>query len=299
MNVAFPALFLFLVALPGFLFRQFFQRNEVRTANHAPFGAVALKALLCAALFNALVASAVCLAGYEIKLRDVIHLLVGGAAPLNHIEDRLIWLDLHPVTGLGYFALTNGLALVSALLLRWLVRRWELDRVGSPFARAARGDAPWYYLFAGLDQPKNQAADGATVAAVVEYKEGSYLYTGLLDGYEVNEQGQLDRLLLLKAQRRRFEHDREYDAAAQMYQDDKTRFYPIGGDVFVLRYDDVKTLNVTYLSLHKKRQFGGQTPVQVDLGLSTIMHRTGGRNETSKHISARQRTDFPRLVNAD
>jgi hypothetical protein len=42
MNVAFPALLLFLIVLPGFLFRQFFQRNEVRTANHAPFSAVSV-----------------------------------------------------------------------------------------------------------------------------------------------------------------------------------------------------------------------------------------------------------------
>ena len=75
MNVAFPALLLFLVVLPGFLFRQFFQRNEVRTANHAPFSAVALKALLCAVVFNAVVAGAAYLVGYEIELRDIVHLM--------------------------------------------------------------------------------------------------------------------------------------------------------------------------------------------------------------------------------
>ncbi|MCC8397480.1 hypothetical protein LJ656_33520 [Paraburkholderia sp. MMS20-SJTR3] len=53
MNVAFPALVLFIVVLPGFLFRQFFHRNEVRTFYHTPFSAVVLKALLGAALFNA------------------------------------------------------------------------------------------------------------------------------------------------------------------------------------------------------------------------------------------------------
>jgi hypothetical protein len=36
MSVAFPAVFLFLVALTGFLFRQSFERNEVRTFDHVP-----------------------------------------------------------------------------------------------------------------------------------------------------------------------------------------------------------------------------------------------------------------------
>jgi hypothetical protein len=84
---------------------------------------------------------------------------------------------------------------------------------------------------------------------VVEFKEGSYLYTGVLDDYEVNEDGQLDRLLLVQAQRRTLGSDREYDAENDKYLEDKTRFYPIAGDVFVLRYEEIKTLNVSYLAL--------------------------------------------------
>jgi len=84
---------------------------------------------------------------------------------------------------------------------------------------------------------------------VVEFKEGSYLYTGVLDDYEVNEDGQLDRLLLVQAQRGTLGSDREYDAENDKYLEDKTRFYPIAGDVFVLRYEEIKTLNVSYLAL--------------------------------------------------
>nr|WP_132459939.1 hypothetical protein [Paraburkholderia sp. BL8N3] len=84
---------------------------------------------------------------------------------------------------------------------------------------------------------------------MVEFKEGSYLYTGVLDGYEVNEDGQLDRLLLVQAQRRKLESDRQYDEISDQYLDAAARFYPIAGDVFVLRYDEIKTLNVTYVSL--------------------------------------------------
>jgi hypothetical protein len=42
-------------------------------------------------------------------------------------------------------------------------------------------------------------------------------------------------LLLVEAQRRKLDNDRVYDGAAQRYADDPKRFYPISGDVFVLR----------------------------------------------------------------
>ncbi|MBB5405069.1 DUF6338 family protein [Paraburkholderia youngii] len=251
MNVAFPAVFLFLVVLPGFLFRQFFQRNEVRTFDHTPFSSAVLKALLCAACFNAVVALGVHAFGYEIELGDVIRLLVGGASALSELNGRLAWLNAHPEAGAGYFALTSAVALAAAMVWRAAVQGWELDREGNPFARFVRGDAPWYYLFSGLDHPhpKEDAIDGATVAAVVEFKEGSYLYTGVLDSYEVNADGQLDRLFLVQAQRRELGRDREYDAQNDKYVEDKTRFYPIAGDVFVLGYEEIKTLNVSYFSL--------------------------------------------------
>ncbi|QGZ64291.1 hypothetical protein [Paraburkholderia acidisoli] len=249
MNVAFPALFIFLVVLPGFLFRQFFQRNEVRTFDHAPFSAVVLKAVLCAFVFDAAGAVAAHVAGYEIELGDIVRLLVGGPASLDDLNGRLAWLNAHPLAGSGYFVFTNGLALVAAFVWRGAVQRWQLDRSGHRLARLTRGDAPWYYLFAGLDHPKEDAIDGAMIAAVVEFREGTFLFTGILDDYEVNADGQLDRLMLIQAQRRRLESDRKYDAASDQFIDDATRFYPIAGDVFVLRYDELKTLNVTYLSL--------------------------------------------------
>lgn len=253
MNLAFPALFLFLVILPGFVFCQFFQPSEVRTVDHAPFSAMVLKALLCAALLNAMAATAVHVAGYEIRLGDIIRLLVGGASSLKDLDDWLIWLNRHPVTAVGYFALTNGLALASALFWRRAVERWKLSRKDNLFAPLARGDAPWHYLFSGIDHQTKDTIDGVAVAAVVEFQEASYLYAGMLNGYEVDENGRLDRLLLIRAKRRKLEHDRECYVATESYLDKKERFYTIRGDVFVLRFEETKTLNITYLSIAQKK----------------------------------------------
>jgi hypothetical protein len=248
MNIAFPAVFLFLLVAPGFLFRQFLQRSEVRTFDHTPFSAIVLQAISFAALFNFVVAVGASLfGGYEIEVGDAVRLLVGGASVTNELSNRFNWLNFHPLSAIGYFALTNFLAVASALGWRAIVEAYGLDRRGRCAANWVRGPAPWYYLFAGLDHPTG--VDGAVIAAIVEFKEGSYLYTGLLLDYEVNEKGELDRLLLVQAQRRKLDNDRVYDSDAQRYADDPRRFYPIAGDVFVLRYDEIKTLNVSYLSL--------------------------------------------------
>jgi hypothetical protein len=176
MNIAFPAVFLFLLVTPGFFFRQFSQRSEVRTFDHTPFSAVVLQALLAAAFFNILVAVAIRFGGYEIQVGDVVRLLVGGAGVVGDLNTRFAWLNGHPLASLGYFALTNGLALVAAVVWRALVEHYGLDRRGRWTAKWVRGPAAWYYLFAALDHPTG--VDGAVVAAIVEFKEGSYLYTG-------------------------------------------------------------------------------------------------------------------------
>lgn len=251
MNIAFPAVLLFLLVLPGFVFRLFAQRREVRTFDHTPFNAIALQALLCAACANLVVAGiATRWLGYRIDIGDAVRLLVGGASALKDVASGLAWLNSHPTAPLKYFASTIGLALASALAWRLLVESCGLDCRGKWSTQWVRGEAPWYYLFSGLDHPDAREVDGTVVAAVVEFKaEGSYLYQGMMLDYEVNEAGDLDRLLLVQAQRRKLTSDRAYDATMGQHEEDTNRFYPIAGDVFVLRYDEIRTLNVTYLSL--------------------------------------------------
>ncbi|RKP49413.1 hypothetical protein [Trinickia fusca] len=250
MNVAFPAAFVFLLIIPGFLFRQLCQRRDVRTFDHRPLSTAALQALYWAAVINFAVTAAVGLAGYRIAVGDIVRLLAGGSTALAELSDHLAWLNDNPLAAPGYFALTNVTAFIAALAWRGLIEWQELDRRGSfPLWHWVRGDAPWYYLFSGLDHRNPQGIDAAIVAAIVEFKEGAYLYTGVLLDYEVSDNGKLDRLLLGEAQRRKLERDRRYIRAVGTYVEDSSRFYPIAGDVFVLRYDEIKTLNVTYLSL--------------------------------------------------
>jgi hypothetical protein len=57
-------------------------------------------------------------------------------------------------------------------------------------------------------------------------------------------------------------------------------------DVFVLRYDDVKTLNVTYLSLHPKPRRGEPPRVPTGRRLDAIEHRTEVEPDTPTGVGA-------------
>lgn len=49
---------------------------------------------------------------------------------------------------------------------------------------------------------------GVLVSAVVSLKDASYLYTSLLEDYELKADGELDRIILSATMRRKLEDDR-------------------------------------------------------------------------------------------
>jgi hypothetical protein len=249
LNIAFPAIFVFLLVTPGFVFQRFYQTREVRAADLAPFGSAVLVAASMAALTNfAVVLVASHWLNYQYYLGDAVRLLVGGVATatdksLSPLYQRL---NTHPFEPLAFFFSTNLLAFGLAGAWRFAVWRFRLDHPSTPFYRKLRPPAPWYYLFSGMDV-RVSSPDAVVISAVVPFKDVSYLYTGLLVSYELTDKGDLDRLILANAARRKFSDDRVITFEPQL--NDHERFYPIEGDCFVLRASEYTTLNVKFLIL--------------------------------------------------
>lgn len=85
------------------------------------------------------------------------------------------------------------------------------------------------------------------ISAIIEVAKDAVLYVGVLDDFFFDSEGKLDRLILQGVVRRPLSADKNTaspDAAAG-----DERFYDVDGDSFVLRYEDVKTLNVQYVKL--------------------------------------------------
>jgi hypothetical protein len=100
-------------------------------------------------------------------------------------------------------------------------------------------DAPWYYL---LRVHAAQRQADALVAAVVNFGGKCYVVRGFVAEFFVTPSGELDRIVLLLADRRPLEADREPGDP-----DSAERYYAIEGDSFVLRYSEAITLNVQYV----------------------------------------------------
>lgn len=248
MNVAFPAIFLFLLLSPGILFHRHYQPREVRAADMSPFGTTVVTVAIASLICNATtMAVAVHWLGYEFHLGQMVRLLVDGRVATNDSGLSSVFhrLDQYPTEPLLFFVAANLLAGTAAALWRVLVKRLRLDH----YYTHLRPPAPWHYIFSGVDVV-DFVPDAVIVAALVPLKESTYLFTGLLRDYEVTEKGELDRIVISQAARRRLDDDRKSDnSASRLSPENFDRFYPIEGDTLVLRASEFMTLNVKFLVL--------------------------------------------------
>lgn len=76
----------------------------------------------------------------------------------------------------------------------------------------------------------------------------AYLYQGYLERFFLDEEGNIERLVLTSAERRKIQDDKIGAEA----QGASTRFYPIDGHYFVLKYSEIKNLNVQFIKVQLK-----------------------------------------------
>ncbi|HWW05449.1 hypothetical protein [Collimonas sp.] len=151
-----------------------------------------------------------------------------------------------------YFLSLYGGAWIVPNSFRLVIIHFGLDRAGSnwlaPWLRF--NDAPWYYLLTGADFDEERRPDLIAVSAIVNVAGQAVLFTGILQDYFFDTNGNLDRLILQQVMRRPLVADKENDATVEQ---DLARFYGVDGDYFVLRYSEAITLNVEYLKIAKVR----------------------------------------------
>lgn len=233
MNVALPAVILFLLALPGYLLRSQFSRPERTAPDATPFGRVLATSVLLALPLNALwVWLAGRVSAYAIDWQAFLMLMAGTRSPSDALFARAV---AAPEGPFFYLMSLCVFAWFAGYLAREAIQRFDLDRRHA----GLRMDAPWYYLFAcRLDDAPEP--DAVIVSAVVEIGPEAYIYMGRLDSYFFTPEGQPDRLVLSSVSRRKLSDDRPPGSGQP------ERFYAIDGDYFVLRYAETKTLNVFY-----------------------------------------------------
>jgi len=242
-NIAFPAVLLFLLVIPGFLFRSRFRKEEATDLDFRPFAHQTVVSIIFASGFHIVWLTLIFyFTNYRVDFALLLALVAGhkeeaGLPLLKKAVDE-------PLAITAYFL---SMFITSYLLgggLQYLVKWLELDRKG-PLASFLKFKTPWYYLFSGLKEEDRKDFDGVYVAAIVALKESAYLYQGLLVDYSVDKNGCLDRMVLRDASRRPFREDYDNNVDSP----DADRFYNIAGHYFVLLYEEAITLNVRYIKV--------------------------------------------------
>lgn len=249
MNFALPAVLLFLIVLPGFVFRSRLKRVEAESVDYSPFGQVVTEGVVYAGFLHAgALLATYYLLDRSVKFDLVFHMLMApttlGPSDFATLANSMPW-------AAEYFI---GIFLTAAAVPRlslWVITRYQLDHIDSRFADWCRFHrAPWYYLLSKADFKIDERQHVIiSIAAIVNVSGESYLYHGFLDEYFTSRDGALDRIVLTNTQRRKLDHDRdlsESEGSSTAPGDKNNRFYPIAGDYFVLRYSEMITLNVHY-----------------------------------------------------
>lgn len=244
MNIALPTFLLLLLLLPGILLsysyrRGFFQPNRVTLGPlRNEFSVGIVWALVLHPLFLYVTVSL----NLWTPDAEVLFAALSGALSRVNPEDitQVYSLFVYAgLTSLGAF-LVGGFA---HLVVRWskLDIRFELLRFNNE----------WFYLFSGearlfdvtgpdalqtIWTRSQRSVESVRCSAIVSVGDETYLYDGILSDYHFNANGALDSIVLQSAQRILLDG---LDA-----EDD---FIPIAGDYLLIRYEDIKTLNVNYL----------------------------------------------------
>ena len=257
MSFAFPALLVFLLVLPGIILRYSYARGPWGWASPTSLRRVSEELAYGVAFALVLHAAWLVLVralGFRPDVQAMVLLLVGNFGEgERHLERVVGSVSSHYPWVVGYLVTLYGAAATVGNIGHRVVRRLKLDHQTKTF----RFDNYWFYMLTGevLDFRENagegRRVDGVYLSGVVDHASGSYLYRGIVSDFTFDRDGGLDTIVLADSHRRRLTDDRAEGAprAAVGPEVPDERYYEIRGDFLVLRYSELRTLNLDYFAV--------------------------------------------------
>ena len=252
MNLAFPAVLIVVLLLPGFLARYWYRKGSWEYPIHVEsFAEGVFKGVVSASVLHALWVFGTQRLGESVDFYAVLVLLSAGTG--EDLKRALNAATAEPGKVFLYFFTLYVASPLIGWLCHYAVRHLRLD-LKFPFLRY---DNDWHYVLTGeflgfSDQRPTRNIEVAfvQVSLVTEVGGDPILVTGNLEEFFFDREGKLDRLVLSNAYRRSIRKDREDGAEQRALAKDK-RFYRIQGNYFVIPYAEIKNLNVGFWTLVK------------------------------------------------
>lgn len=245
MNLLFSSILLFILIAPGLIFRFSYLQGTYAKLNFKASAIDEVFWALIPALFFQLAAVLFLEAVFSVNIRiDVFYQLINGDESAG-IDFKLLRAGFFP-----FLMYTLGLIVFSAItgrLLRAVIRKFKLD-IRYRFFRL---NNEWHYLFSGeiLDFPdvpgESENIEIIQVDLLTNTAEGSVIYSGILQDYYLSKDNGLDRIYLSQVYRRKLKDDLAYAEQSDVQKLDE-RYYQMPGELFVIQYDKIVNMNVTY-----------------------------------------------------
>jgi hypothetical protein len=131
--------------------------------------------------------------------------------------------------------------------MRAVIRKFKLD-IRYKFFRL---NNEWHYLFSGeiLDFPdvvgESENIEIIQIDLLATTGEESVIYSGILQDYYLSKDNGLDRIYLSQVYRRKLKDDLAHADQSNIQKLDE-RYYQMPGELFVIHYDKIVNMNVTY-----------------------------------------------------
>lgn len=250
MSLVFGSLLLFILISPGLIFRfSYLQGTYAKLTFKVSAVEEIFWALVPAFFLQMLAIELIALTtSYHIRL-DIVYQLINGD---GGVDFRLVEQNLGPF--MAYMIVINLVAIVLGVMVREAVRKYKLD-LRFRFLRLGN---EWHYLFSGeILYPGRKTAPESIfmiqIDVVVNSSEGDIIYCGTLEDFYLSKDNGLDRIYLRNVYRRNLKDDLDLGQPnvgyLKRYEDE--RYYAMPGDLFVVTYDKIVNLNVTYITLEE------------------------------------------------
>ena len=276
MNIAFPALLVFLLALPGIILRSSYREWGWRfPVYRLPIGEEVAKSLFSAAALNAVWCALVQCFGYRVVFKDVLILFVGGTGlPPNLWEQRLTAVADHSIPIAAYFLTLYLGAGILGFVGRQLVRNLRLDlrypliRFDNFWHYALNAELPlfWenrdaYAQIAGVpveDLPDQEVV--VRLSCVVNHGSNSFVYEGTPFDYFFDRAGGLEKIIV-----RDVTYERLYDFPPPAVPPINGAVLPatpispalsVEAGVFILTAADMHNIGIQYFFLPEESESG-------------------------------------------
>lgn len=285
MNLAFPALCILLLVLPGIIYRKAYARGSIPVipfgedkgdfpnkfpTSIRPLGEEIAVSLVAAIILHivwlmvcSLVESSI---GWKFKpsYHHILYLLYGDLSSGGVYKETLDLLADRRVYLVSYFLSLYMFSYAIARLLLRGVRWFHLDHS----IMGLRLKDEWFYFLRGemfsFSEFKNSVElkypiSGTYVSLVISLEDGDYLYKGFLWDFFLDKKGNLDRIVLYNVIRSKFEPgEQDRKRQEQVVEEDSILIYSkpwafqqVSSQVFTVRYDECRTLACTYFYIRK------------------------------------------------